>query len=469
MDSLWKKALNILRSEVNEQIFSAWFQPITQVSFDSSSLTLGVPNKFYEDWLKEKYISLISTAVHQAAGKDVSVSFKIVDTPNMSGMGQDPAPSVDPPEKTAPKPSSEERTPSGRSWLKNVFSPQPLKNSSSRAELNDKYTFDEFVVGPSNRFAHAAAMAVCENIAKQYNPFFLYGGTGLGKTHLMQAMGHEIMKRHPRARVIYLSSEEFTNQLINGIRNKTMQKFRDMYRHADILLLDDIQFISGKESTQEEFFHTFNTLYDAHKQIVLCSDRPPKEIAKLEERLVTRFAWGLTADVQPPDFETRIAILERKSQNEAVAVSKEVLFFLAEHIRSNIRELEGALIRVAAYGKLTGREMTTDLAREVLKGMISEGVKKIHIKDIQNTVSDFFGVPETDLKSKKRTRAIAYPRQIAMYLAREFTDHSLPDIGNFFGRDHTTVLHACDKIAKEVEENEKTRDTIKRLRSMIKD
>lgn len=464
MDNLWKKALSVLESEVNEQIFSAWFLPISLVDVDASSVTLGVPNKFYEDWLREKYISLISTAVNQASGSSLAVKFKIVDSPVV-------ADAIEPSKETTSSKDTVQKRPkekeAGGGWLKNVFAGthQPPK---AKVGLNARYTFDDFVVGQSNQFAHAAAMAVCAELAKRYNPLFLYGGVGLGKTHLMQAMGHEILHRHPRARVIYLSSEEFTNQLISAIRTKTTPKFRAMYRNADVLMIDDIQFIAGRESTQEEFFNTFNTLYDSHKQIVLCSDRPPKEIQKLEDRLVTRFAWGLTADIQAPDFETRIAIMEKKSSTEEVKVSKEVLYFLAENIKSNIREMEGALIRVVAYGKLTGQTIDIDLAKGVLKGMISDEVKKVNLDLIHETVADYFGINEIDMKSKKRTRAIAYPRQIAMYLSRELTEHSLPDIGGFFGRDHTTVLHACDKITKELASSDKTKATVDKLISLIK-
>ncbi|MBU0683216.1 MAG: chromosomal replication initiator protein DnaA, partial [Candidatus Omnitrophica bacterium] len=272
-----------------------------------------------------------------------------------------------------------------------------------------------------------------------------------------------------KAKVLYISSEEFTNQLINAIRTKTTAKFRSMYRTVDILLIDDIQFIAGKESTQEEFFHTFNALHDAHKQIVLCSDRSPQEIKGLEERLVSRFAWGLIADIQLPDFETRVAIMEKKGENTDVSVAKNVLYFLAENIKTNIREMEGALIRVVAYAKLTGNHMSVDLAKEVLKGMISAEEKKITIDLIQNTVSSFCNITKESMITKKRTRAIAYPRQVAMYLARELTDHSFPDIGTFFGgRDHTTVIHACDKIETELEKNDKTQRMVKKLRELIK-
>jgi len=468
MENIWKKALSILQSEVNDQIFNAWFLPITQVSLDSKSITLGVPNKFFESWIREKYISLVKTALQQASGKSLLVKFEIVEEPSESdakdGGGERRASSPAVPAEAKDKEQSV-------GWLKSVFSSTRQVPESRHRELglNPNYTFDNFVVGGSNRFAHAAALAVCEKLSKVYNPLFLYGGVGLGKTHLMQAMGQEILKGHPKARVLYMSSEEFTNQLIHAIRTKATPKFRARYRNVDILLIDDIQFIAGKESTQEEFFHTFNALHDAHKQIVLSSDRSPQEIQGLEERLVSRFAWGLIADIQLPDFETRIAIMEKKSENESVKVPKEVLYFLAENIRTNIREMEGALIRVVAYAKLTGQEITVALAKEVLRGMLAAEEKKITVDLIQKVVAGFFDIKEPDMKTKKRTRAIVYPRQLAMYLSREMTDYSLPDIGGFFGgRDHTTVLHACDKIGREIEENKKTKSVIEKLTALIR-
>lgn len=481
MENIWEKSLSILQSEVNEQVFSAWFLPIQEISSSGGKLTLGVPNKFFSDWIKEKYISLIKTAVNQASDQELSIVFKIVDAAVM------PAPSteveavdtanedyhklLEATEASSQGASTQAGKEASSGWLRSVFggTRQTPDSAYKKIGLNPKYTFNDFVVGSSNRFAHAAALAVCERLSKAYNPLFLYGGVGLGKTHLMHAMGHLILEKHPKARVLYISSEEFCNQLIASIRQKTTDKFRIMYRNVDVLLLDDIQFIAGKNSTQEEFFNTFNALHDSHKQIVLCSDRSPKEITALEERLVSRFSWGLIADLQLPDFETRIAIMEKKGEHESVKVSKEVLYFLAETVKTNIREMEGALIRVVAYADLTGKEMTVDLAREVLRGMISEEPKQVTIPMIQKTVADFFGISEEDMKTKKKTRAIAYPRQMAMYLARSLTDHSLPSIGGFFGgRDHTTVIHACDKIGREIKEKDNTRVIIDKLIALTK-
>ncbi len=468
MNNLWEKALANLKVEVNEQILSAWFLPVQQVSVDENGIVLGVPNKFFENWLTEKYLSLIRAAIQQVAGKPLNIQFQVVEYNHDVTLVSPAAPLS---EKDTSSQDVSGRDDAPVPWLKSVFSGTRTLPESRYRELgfNSNYTFDSFVVGASNRFAHAATLAVSERLAKVYNPLFLYGGVGLGKTHLMQALGQEVLRKYPRIKVLYITSEEFTNQLINAIRTKTTQKFRTMYRNVDVLLIDDIQFIAGKESTQEEFFHTFNALHDAHKQIVLCSDRSPREIPSLEERLVSRFAWGLIADVQPPDFETRIAIIEKKSEASAIKVPKEILYFLAENIKTNIRELEGALMRVVAYSKLTGEPMSVVLAKDVLKGMIKDVEKKVTIAIIQKIVAEYFSINKDEMTTKKRTRAIAYPRQIAMYLSRELTEYSLPNIGSFFGnRDHTTVLHACDKITKELALGGETKAIIEKLLSSLK-
>jgi chromosomal replication initiator protein len=315
------------------------------------------------------------------------------------------------------------------------------------SNLNSKFTFDNFVIGSANRFACAAGLAVSENPAKAYNPLFIYGQVGLGKTHLLQAITHKIKELHPNLKHSYLSSERFTNELIEAIRHRSTNQFRKKYREIDILLIDDIQFIAGKESTQEEFFHTFNYLHDNRKQIIITSDRPPKEISNLEERLSSRFAWGLITDIQPPDYETRVAILRKKIENEPVTVPEDIIAFIATQIKSNIRELEGALIRVAAYALLEDKDLTLDMAKQVLKDMVKETSKVITVDIIQNKVAEVFAIHVNDLKSKKRSKNIVIPRQVAMYLTRKLTNLSLPEIGNQFGgKDHTTVLHSCKKM-----------------------
>ncbi|MFY9275652.1 MAG: chromosomal replication initiator protein DnaA, partial [Clostridium sp.] len=340
----------------------------------------------------------------------------------------------------------------------------------SYPNLNPKYTFDTFVIGNSNRFAHAACVAVAESPAKAYNPLFLYGGVGLGKTHLMHAIGHHIMCQQEDPKVVYVSSEKFTNELINSIKNDKNEEFRNKYRNVDVLLIDDIQFIAGKEGTQEEFFHTFNALHEANKQIIISSDRPPKEIPTLEDRLRSRFEMGLITDIQPPDFETRIAILRKKAQLENINVPNEVMTYIAKYIKSNIRELEGALTRVVAYSSLTNKNISLELATEALKDIISNPKsEEITVNRIKEKVSEAFNIKMDDFNSKKRTRTIAYPRQIAMYICRELTDLSLPKIGSEFGgRDHTTVIHAHDKISKDIEENQQIKDKIDKIISDLK-
>ncbi|MFA6636277.1 MAG: chromosomal replication initiator protein DnaA [Candidatus Omnitrophota bacterium] len=467
MQNLWEKTRSFLKAESDELMFDTWFSPISQVSENENSVTLGVPSKFHESWLKDKYLDILKTALLRAAGKPVEIIFTVTD---ISGLDAAVFPSSRgaSPKQTVPDPQQKDQ-PVG--WLKSVFSaarPSPESRSKDFG-LKENYTFNNFVVGPSNRFAHAAALAVCDKLSRAYNPLFIYGGVGLGKTHLMQALAHEILARYPKIKILYITSEDFTNQLISAIRTKSTQKFRSTFRSVDVLIVDDIQFISGKEATQEEFFHTFNSLYDSHKQLVFCSDRSPKEIPGLEERLVGRFSWGLTADIQAPDFETRSAIIEKKCENEKIKIPQEVLYFLAENIKTNIRELEGALIRVVAYSHLTGKEMSAELAKEILKGMISSGNRNISIDLIQRKVSEFFGINEAEMKTKKRSRSVSYPRQIAMFLSREMTNFSLPDIGGFFGgRDHSTVMHACDKINKEIKLNDHTKDIIEKLSQSIK-
>lgn len=438
--NLWLQTLQELQKKLNPQIFERWFSPTRGFHLQNNTLTVHVPDSFFKEWLIDHYTTTINDAVRELGGRELLVEFE-----------------VDPGLNASLKEN------------KKQTSPPPSHSKNPSVDLNPQYTLDQFVVGPSNRFAHAAATAVCESPAKAYNPLFIYGPVGLGKTHLMQAIGAQVQQTNPESRIRYITSEKFTNQLINAIQTRTTIQFRELYRNVDILLIDDIHFIAGKESTQEEFFHTFNTLYDAHKQIVVSSDRSPKEISRLEERLVSRFEWGLITDIQPPDFETRIAILRQKAKRNQIEGLDEVTYFIAEHVKSNIRELEGALIRVVAYSKLVGHPITVKLAQEVLKDLIVEAKKKVGVDLIQEKVAEYFKLSLSDLKAKRRTRMVAHPRQIAMYISRELTDLSLPEIGDRFGkRDHTTVLHACNKIKKDILKDSTVKDQVGEIISSLK-
>jgi len=454
LKSIWDKTLADLKAQVSDQTFTVWFDPIKPINLNDKGVTLGVPNDFFKDWLSERYMPLIKASFSQARGRQTDILFSVV----KSAENQDASPVKETPSKEK------------KGLFRSLFPKQGASVGLTHTGVNPRYTFDSFVIGPSNRFAHAACLAVSESPAKTYNPLFIYGGVGLGKTHLMHAMGNSILLQAPRLKIVYISSEDFTNQLIGAIQTRSTEKFRAMYRSVDILLIDDIHFIAGKEATQEEFFHTFNALYDAHKQIIMSSDRSPKEISSLEERLVSRFEWGLVTDIQPPDFETRMAILKKKGEQETLQISDDVLYFLAENIRSNIRELEGGLIRLVAFSKMFGKSVSVDLAKEVLKGMLKEGSKKVNVDHIQKKVAAYFNIAHEDMKAKKRTQTLAYPRQIAMYLSREMTDLSLPEIGAYFGgRDHTTVIHACTKIEKAIKDSEDVHTLIEHLISVIKE
>lgn len=437
LPDLWQKTLNLLKNELTEISFNTWIKTIEPLSINQNTIYLGVPAEFNKGILESRYSTLIKNAIKQIASKEYEVNFVI---PSQEDNKKYPA--------TQGDSNSEE-----------------FVNSI----LNPKYTFDTFVIGNSNRFAHAAALAVAESPAKAYNPFFIYGGVGLGKTHLMHAIGHYVLSQNPSTKVLYASSEKFTNELINSIKDDKNEEFRAKYRNIDILLIDDIQFIAGKERTQEEIFHTFNALYEANKQIILSSDKPPKDINNLEERLRSRFEWGLIGDIQPPDLETRIAILRKKAQLENLDVPNEVMVFIADKIASNIRELEGALNRVIAYSSLTENDVTVDVATEALKDILSVNKAKIiNSNAIMDTVARYFDIKPEEFKSKKRNREVAYPRQVAMYLCRELTDMSLPKIGDEFGgRDHSTVIHANDKIVEEVSSNSDTRRMIEELKRNI--
>ena len=432
LKNIWAKTLETIKSELSEVSFNTWIKSCEPISISSDTITISVPNSFTQDILDKRYKDLVANSIEVVCSKLYKIEFVIASEAS---------------EKEDLKETSS-----------NSASKSIVVNDEMSSTLNPKYTFNSFVIGNSNRFAHAASLAVAESPAKAYNPLFIYGGVGLGKTHLMHAIGHYILDNNPSAKVVYVSSEKFTNELINAIKDDKNEDFRNKYRNVDVLLIDDIQFIAGKERTQEEFFHTFNALHDANKQIILSSDRPPKEIPTLEDRLRSRFEWGLIADIQVPDFETRMAILKKKADVENLNVANEVMGYIATKIKSNIRELEGALIRIIAYSSLTNRDVTVDLATEALKDIISKKQgKHITIDLIQDVVSSYFNLRVEDLKSQRRTRNVAHPRQIAMYLSRKLTDMSLPKIGEEFGgRDHTTVIHAYEKIS----ENLKTDDSL---------
>jgi chromosomal replication initiator protein len=438
-EEIWEKVLAGLEKELAPQVCERWLKPMSPLEVAGDELVMGVPDDFFKNWIIEHYGSLIAIAL-----KDIDASLRL----GFRIVAAEARPE-------ALRPAS----PSGRPPVSSAAAPV-----SGEFSLNTKYLFDNFVVGPSNRFAHAASMAVAESPAKAYNPLFIYGPVGLGKTHLMQAIGQEIQRRYPGLRVLYITSEKFTNQLINAIKTGTTMKFREKYRNVDCLLIDDIHFIAGKEATMEEFFHTFNSLYDAHKQIVVSSDKPPKDINNLEERLVSRFEWGLVTDIQPPDYETRVAILRKKADRENLYIPDSVTAFIADKIKSNIRELEGALIRVVAYSKLVGKEVDESIALDVLKDMIVETQKKITVDLIQRKVADYFDIRPSDMTAKRRSKNVVYPRHVAMFLAREMTGLSYPEIGEQFGgRDHTTVLHAYEKMKRDMKKDLKAKSLVDKL------
>ena len=441
---LWNAALANIEKKISKPSFDTWLKSTKAHSLQGNLLVITAPNEFARDWLEERYSQLISGILYEITGEELSVKFIIPQNQNESEND------VALPPKKVKKDDDHGDFPQGI--------------------LNQKYTFDTFVIGSGNRFAHAASLAVAEAPAKAYNPLFIYGGVGLGKTHLMHAIGHYVLDHNPAAKVVYLSSEKFTNEFINSIRDNKAENFRNKYRNVDILLIDDIQFLAGKESTQEEFFHTFNALHEESKQIIISSDRPPREIPTLEDRLRSRFEWGLITDITPPDLETRIAILRKKAKAEGLDIPNEVMLYIANQIDSNIRELEGALIRVVAYSSLINKDINADLAAEALKDIIpSSKPKVITIHEIQKIVGEHFSIKLEDFKAKKRTKSVAFPRQIAMYLSRELTDYSLPKIGEEFGgRDHTTVIHAHEKISKLLQSDSTLQKRMKELHELLK-
>jgi len=410
--NVWQTVLDIVEKKIHQQSYNTWFKPTQLIKHDDKALYVRVPNSFFQDWLND-HIDVVLEAAKLAGIGDISVIYITEKAPSESSSA----------------------------------SQGKLDFESVDNLLNPKYTFDTFVVGSSNQFAHAAALAVAERPSKAYNPLFLYGGVGLGKTHLMHALGHMIKLSNKQLRLTYISTEKFTNEVINAIRYDKMLSLKERYRNNDVLLIDDIQFIAGKERTQEEFFHTFNSLYDTHKQIVISADCPPREIPTLEERLHSRFEWGLIADIQPPDLETKVAIIKKKAERQNIAVPDNVALYIASKIRSNIRELEGALVRLIAYCSLKGSDITLAMAQETLHDILGPGEKTITIEMIQKMIADHFKMRVQDLKSKNNSQSVAVPRQICMYLCKKLTGASLPHIGREFGnKHHTTVLHSITKI-----------------------
>jgi chromosomal replication initiator protein len=446
-ESLWGEVASRLRGALNETTFRTWFGEVGGSNLSGNAFVLGVPNDFTREWIEGHFLGLIGAAVRDVTGAEREIRLQVQEQPEVVAAAAEPVdgiqPSLEPPRITRGEPGG----------------------------MNPKYTFDSFVIGSSNRFAHAAALAVAEAPAQAYNPLFIYGGTGLGKTHLLQAVAQYVAEHSGELSVKYVTSETFMNDFINSLRDKRIEGFKQRYRTYDVLLIDDVQFFEHKERIQEEFFHTFNSLYEAGSQICMSSDRPPREIATLEERLRSRFEWGLITDIQPPDLETRIAILRKKVKTDGIHVpDPQVLTFIAGRVSTNIRELEGALTRVVAFSSLTGRAMTVDLSQDVLKDVFPQGeAAAVSIKRIQDLVAERFNLSLEELCGDKRSQNIVYPRQVAMYLSRELTDSSLPKIGKEFGgRDHTTVIHATSKIARLIREDRSVYNLVQELTARVK-
>jgi chromosomal replication initiator protein len=454
-ERIWNSAQEHLRSMLSADTFNLWFAPLRAAAVDTQGIVLEVSNDFCEVWLKDNYMSLLQDVVAVAAGRHLQVKFQVnhqQTQPHTATATPVLAPKISTPAKVKPVEAATERSANGPEWT-----------------FNPKNTFDTFVVGNNNNFAYGAAKAVAEAPGKSYNPLFLYGGVGLGKTHLLHAIGQHVSAHRKGSRVAYVSSEKFTNEFIDAIQNNKLAAFRKKYRQTDVLLIDDIQFLAGKERIQEEFFHTFNALHEAHKQIVLTCDRPASEIQNLEHRLVSRFEWGLVTDLQPPDVEMRLAILNKKAQSMGVSLSPDIMNFLANRIRTNIRRLEGALIRVASYASLTGKKLTVEGVETLLREILhEEGRQSISIEVIQKRVAEHFDIRLADMTSKRRPENIAFPRQIAMFLSRQMTENSLSSIGEAFGgRDHGTVLHACRLVKDRMEVDSNVRQVVSYLEKQL--
>ncbi|MFH0777240.1 MAG: chromosomal replication initiator protein DnaA [Candidatus Eisenbacteria bacterium] len=442
---VWVGICDLLRGKINDQSFRTWLKPLVPKSYAEGQLLLQVQNAFFADWIEHNYIGIIENAGKQLVGPTFKVSFCIPD------------------ENETPQPRRTGRT--------GAFTQRRFSRVLDESQLNPRFTFQSFVVGSGNELTHAACLAVAEKPAMVYNPLFIYGGVGLGKTHIMQAIGHYVKTEKVSSKVLYISAEKFMTEMIYSIQHTRTMDFKKKYRSADLLLIDDVQFLAGKESTQEEFFHTFNSLYDAQKQIVVTSDRPPKEIQMLEERLISRFNGGLVTDIKAPDLETRIAILQKKGEDEHVRLPDDVALLIATHVKSNIRDLEGCLVRLLAFASLVSippSDITCDFTKDVLKDLIKAADRSLRVEDIQKTVADYFRVPVEAIRGKRRTSSVVLPRQIAMYVCRKMTEFSLAEIGGRFGnRDHTTVLYACDKMEKLMGTDRNLRESVDRIIALV--
>lgn len=444
IEEAWGKTLDVIEKKVGTQTFELWFRPLKFQDLQNEHITLGVPNRFFKEWIEDHYPGLIADTLEQFFKKHVSLKFAVFEKQEDAAIRK----------------------------IDTKRHNRRAKLASRGIFLNPKYIFDTFVEGPSNQFARAAAMAVADNPGKAYNPLFIYGGVGLGKTHLLNAIGNFLIDKSQDIKLLYSPAEQFTNEFVYSMRNNKMDEFKKRYRNLDVFLIDDIQFIASKSGTQEELFHTFNVLYNSHKQIVFSSDRPPKDISPITERLRSRFGMGLIADIQMPDVETRVAILDKKSEIEGIQLPQDVAFFLASKVKSNIRDLEACMIRLGAYSSLSGKDITVEMARDVLKDIIDDDERVLSIESIQKTVCEYYGLKPQDIKAKKRSRDIAFPRQVAMYISKALTDSSLSDIGKHFGgKDHSTVIHACRQIEtkrkKDEDFNNKLEYLIKKIKSYI--
>jgi chromosomal replication initiator protein len=449
LETIWTRACELLTGLLSKDVFDRWISVIHPLEMTDDTLSLGVANDYYSTWLEENYLPLIAKAVTSVTGRERRIAIAV-----------DRRAAQQLQEKLADKPAAPAKG-AGKS-------PDSSRRRAEETRLNPKYVFDTFVVGSSNNFAHAASTAVAQSPAKAYNPLFIYGGVGLGKTHLMHAIGHHQLARNPASRVCYLSCEEFTNEYIEAIKRGTLEHFRKKYRSVDMLLIDDMQFLGGKERIQEEFFHTFNALFDGHKQIVMTCDRPASEIPGLEQRLVSRFEWGLVTEMEVPDYETRVAILRKKSQQMKIAVPDEAVNFIAQRIKANVRRLEGALIKAASYASLINQPLTMASLEKILRETLDpEEERNLSMESIQRAVAEYFDIRYSDILSKKRPANIAFPRQVAMFLCRELTPHSLPSIGEAFGKNHATVLHAVNSVDAKIQANPAIRQTVSVLRHKL--